>query len=153
MKYNPDQPRVPAGNSDGGQWTDGGGSGVRVSENDRDDSATVIPINYSPRSRATRPPTDAITLHAGDGTPFYAPPTADFQRKNGKFIHDYTNASNYGVGVLMNGVGSSWFETFVAGTGYGLYRSKPAYDANRVTWWYRGYQDAKQSRLPLASKK
>ena len=27
-KYNPDQPRVPAGNSDGGQWTDAGGSGV-----------------------------------------------------------------------------------------------------------------------------
>jgi hypothetical protein len=24
-KYNPDQPRVPAGNSDGGQWTDGSG--------------------------------------------------------------------------------------------------------------------------------
>jgi hypothetical protein len=23
-KYNPNQPRVPAGNSDGGQWTDGG---------------------------------------------------------------------------------------------------------------------------------
>jgi hypothetical protein len=27
QKYNPDQPRVPAGNSDGGQWTDGGGAG------------------------------------------------------------------------------------------------------------------------------
>ncbi len=26
-KYNPDQPRVPAGNADGGQWTSGGGSG------------------------------------------------------------------------------------------------------------------------------
>ncbi len=24
-RYSPDQPRVPAGNSDGGQWTDGGG--------------------------------------------------------------------------------------------------------------------------------
>ena len=27
-KYSPDQPRVPAGNSDGGQWTDGGGEGA-----------------------------------------------------------------------------------------------------------------------------
>ena len=27
-KYSPDQPRVPAGNPDGGQWTDGGGSGT-----------------------------------------------------------------------------------------------------------------------------
>jgi Bacterial CdiA-CT RNAse A domain len=25
LKYSPDQPRVPAGNPDGGQWTDGGG--------------------------------------------------------------------------------------------------------------------------------
>ncbi|WP_292612928.1 RNase A-like domain-containing protein [Nitrobacter sp. 62-13] len=25
FKFNPDQPRVPAGNPDGGQWTDGGG--------------------------------------------------------------------------------------------------------------------------------
>jgi hypothetical protein len=27
-KYSPDQPRVPAGNPDGGRWTDGGGSGA-----------------------------------------------------------------------------------------------------------------------------
>lgn len=26
-KYNPDQPRIPAGNADGGQWTSGGGGG------------------------------------------------------------------------------------------------------------------------------
>jgi hypothetical protein len=26
-QYNPNQPRVPAGNADGGQWTDGGGGG------------------------------------------------------------------------------------------------------------------------------
>lgn len=28
-KYNPAQPRVPSGNSEGGQWTDGGGGGAR----------------------------------------------------------------------------------------------------------------------------
>ncbi|MFD0986539.1 hypothetical protein [Methyloligella solikamskensis] len=27
FKYNPNQPRVPAGNPDGGQWTDGNGGG------------------------------------------------------------------------------------------------------------------------------
>jgi HK97 family phage portal protein len=27
VKYSPEQPRVPSGNSDGGQWTDGGGGG------------------------------------------------------------------------------------------------------------------------------
>ena len=32
-KFHPDQPRVPAGNPDGGQWTDGGG-GSRPGSND-----------------------------------------------------------------------------------------------------------------------
>jgi hypothetical protein len=37
VKFNPDQPRVPAGTSDGGQWTSGGGGssssdGVRVAQ-------------------------------------------------------------------------------------------------------------------------
>jgi hypothetical protein len=31
-KYSPDQPRVPAGNPDGGQWTSGGGGGRSHSE-------------------------------------------------------------------------------------------------------------------------
>ena len=30
-KYSPDQPRVPAGNPDGGQWTSGSGAGMRRS--------------------------------------------------------------------------------------------------------------------------
>lgn len=30
-KYNPGQPRVPAGNADGGQWTSGAGGGDRPS--------------------------------------------------------------------------------------------------------------------------
>ena len=30
VKYSPDQPRVPAGNSDGGQWTDAGGGEASV---------------------------------------------------------------------------------------------------------------------------
>ena len=30
-KFDPDQPRVPAGNPDGGQWTSGGGPGRAVS--------------------------------------------------------------------------------------------------------------------------
>ncbi|MGN6311129.1 MAG: hypothetical protein ACTHNN_16440 [Xanthobacteraceae bacterium] len=29
LKYNPNQPRVPAGNSDGGQWTDGGSNSAQ----------------------------------------------------------------------------------------------------------------------------
>ena len=45
-KYHPDQPRVPAGNPDGGQWTDaGGGSGTGTSGRPR---ATLI--NYTAAS-------------------------------------------------------------------------------------------------------
>jgi hypothetical protein len=35
-KYSPDQPRVPAGNPDGGQWTDGGGIAVDTGQPDSD---------------------------------------------------------------------------------------------------------------------
>lgn len=31
-KFSPDQPRVPAGNPDGGQWTDGGGGGGGIND-------------------------------------------------------------------------------------------------------------------------
>lgn len=33
--YNPEQPRVPAGNPDGGQWTDDGGTGARLAAADK----------------------------------------------------------------------------------------------------------------------
>ncbi len=35
VKFSPDQPRVPAGSSDGGQWTDGGGGGGGSSSSGR----------------------------------------------------------------------------------------------------------------------
>jgi hypothetical protein len=36
FKYSPDQPRVPRGHTDGGQWTDGGGgNGASASDDDR----------------------------------------------------------------------------------------------------------------------
>ena len=35
QKYSPDQPRVPAGDPDGGQWTDGGGGGGGSSSDGR----------------------------------------------------------------------------------------------------------------------
>jgi HK97 family phage portal protein len=50
-KYDPSQPRVPAGNPDGGQWTDGGG-GYGDSEADEGDQellpASAIPIGWKP---------------------------------------------------------------------------------------------------------
>jgi hypothetical protein len=48
-KYSPEQPRVPAGNLDGGQWTEGGGArqseaGARQSEANVQMAGSVIPI-------------------------------------------------------------------------------------------------------------
>jgi hypothetical protein len=40
-KYSPDQPRVPAGNSDGGQWTSGGGEGAGHDNGDVQDSDSL----------------------------------------------------------------------------------------------------------------
>lgn len=53
--FNPDQPRVPRGNPDGGQWTDeGAGTGER-----RIRLAGEIPTGDSPEIPKNRPPTAA----------------------------------------------------------------------------------------------
>jgi len=45
-KYSPDQPRVPAGNSDGGQWTSGGEGGSPVGDEEGDHE--LLPENAQP---------------------------------------------------------------------------------------------------------
>jgi hypothetical protein len=52
-KYSPDQPRVPAGNPDGGQWTSDGSSEGRIR------LAGEIPTNDPPKFPKERPPTSA----------------------------------------------------------------------------------------------
>src|SRR5205085_12649918 len=48
-KYSPDQPRVPAGNPDGGQWTDAGGSGAgRPADSGRSESVGLVLSDESP---------------------------------------------------------------------------------------------------------
>jgi hypothetical protein len=59
--YSPDQPRVPAGSAEGGQWTSGRG-GVGSSEGQTGDDSTVqlagdIPQNDTPEIPEERPPT------------------------------------------------------------------------------------------------
>ena len=63
--FNPDQPRVPAGNPDGGQWTSGGGDGN--SSSDGNDSAGVAAMQNGIDN-----PTqlgDGTEMAAGDGMP------------------------------------------------------------------------------------
>jgi hypothetical protein len=45
--FDPNQPRVPAGNPDGGQWTDGGGTGGRLPRG----SGTLLDVGDSPSER------------------------------------------------------------------------------------------------------
>jgi hypothetical protein len=56
--FNPNQPRVPAGNPDGGQWTDGGGggSGPQTAEDAPPDVPLRITIRPSGIGDDSRPP-------------------------------------------------------------------------------------------------
>ena len=49
-KYSPNQPRVPAGNPDGGQWTDDGGQGgrFRIAQLDGSITDADLPVYYKP---------------------------------------------------------------------------------------------------------
>jgi hypothetical protein len=60
-KYSADQPRVPAGNPDGGQWTTGdGGSESADSTNESDQNGSLRPVQYAALETATQ--TDANTI-------------------------------------------------------------------------------------------
>ncbi len=116
-------------------------------------------------------PDDAISLAAGDGESFYAPPDADFlkvyaageanwqnpfaaisaiwvngtydfQRDDGSFYSAYTNASNYAVGVYMAGAGYSHHATISIGSFLAnSYSSNPGRKTQQA-WWTRGWNDA-----------
>ena len=60
QKYSPDQPRVPAGNPDGGQWTDGGGGGAG-----RDHG--VAAQTLSEVNDSTKPGDDAARIQLAGG--------------------------------------------------------------------------------------
>jgi len=116
-------------------------------------------------------PEDAVSLAAGDGTPFYAPPyanfrkvyaagqanwqnpitafsaigqfgTYDFQRDNGIFYPEYTNASNYAVGVYMAGAGYSYDATIAIAGAFASHYSSNAGAESQTTWWTKGWNDA-----------
>jgi hypothetical protein len=57
--YNPNQPRVPAGNPDGGQWTGDGGIGGSHPREQRIRLAGPLPSNDPPELPKERPPTSA----------------------------------------------------------------------------------------------
>ena len=55
--YNPNEPRVPAGNPDGGQWTSDGGNGTSTSASDNaGEGATDVRLAMEPTDPATGAP-------------------------------------------------------------------------------------------------
>ena len=137
-----------------------------------------------PRSKLTivhDVPKDAVTVKAGDGTSFYAPPDAnfpqiyvdakahgqdlqavrsaiglfgtyDFQRQDGNFYTAYTDASNYAVGVYMAGAGYGYATTLVYGTIYAMTYSSNWESESHIIWWTKGWNDATSGAGPFSSQ-
>ncbi len=86
-RYHPDQPRVPAGNPDGGQWTDGGGesgpaSNDRLSPTKIDFSGTKpgISTGAAVKPMPTPKPGASFGRRCGAGTWWPNPSPATRQR-------------------------------------------------------------------------
>jgi RHS repeat-associated protein len=77
--------------------------------------------------------------------------TYDYQRQIGpngpEFVPAYTNASNFGVGVFMNGAGFSEAETTAIGNTYAFFKSSNSGSAQLTKWWQYGWEAAQQKRL------
>jgi hypothetical protein len=124
-------------------------------------------------------PEDAVLVTAGDGTSFNAPPyanfgkiyaagqanwqnpiaaqfavgqfgTYDFQRDDGMFYSEYTDASNYAVGVYMAGAGYSYEATIAIGSTFASQYSSNAGSERQKTWWTRGWNDATSAVGPCS---
>lgn len=72
----------------------------------------------------------------------------DFQRSGDVFYTKYTDASNYGVGVLMNGAGFSWQDTLSIAGGYASLYSRQGLTSQLTTWWLNGYRAATSGKIP-----
>jgi hypothetical protein len=67
--------------------------------------------------------------------------TYDFQRIGGKHP-EYIDASNYGVGVYMNGAGYWQWLMNLGGSAYSFFKSSNANSPKQSLWWNNGWNDA-----------
>jgi hypothetical protein len=96
--YNPDQPRVPAGNRDGGRWTGGGNT---ASEALSDHSVRGIGDTHEPRIRYAQASTDTTTDAANSGSDTRITTLQDTQ-------HDLSNAGRAIVTAAHSLLGTLW---------------------------------------------
>jgi hypothetical protein len=73
----------------------------------------------------------------------------DYQRNGDIFYPAYTNASNYAVGVLMQGAGYPQWETDLIGGAYASMYSGQGWTALQTEWWNNGWTAANNGTLPL----
>jgi hypothetical protein len=81
--YDPEQPRVPAGNPDGGQWTTGdSGGSSRESSDGSDANSDTRPVQYAALDAGTR--TDAADGGTTDSSPDANPSNSNGQLAQNK---------------------------------------------------------------------
>ncbi len=99
QKYSPDQPRVPAGNSDGGQWTSEGGSGLSSqSSNGSEPTGASRPAQYAALDTGTRTDASAgesgVRVAAGTGQSGSPVDLQEEEKLGGHTIRDHVGKSD-----------------------------------------------------------
>ena len=77
----------------------------------------------------------------------------DYQRSGPTFISAYTNASNFGVGVYMNGAGFSLDQTMAIANSFAYTMSKNAGSKKMKGWWINGWNAANSGKLNCECQK
>jgi len=73
----------------------------------------------------------------------------DFQRYDTTFIGAYSNASNFAVGLYMNGAGYSLSQTLEIAGGFAHLFSSNAGDPNQAKWQTNGWNAASKQQFPV----
>jgi RHS repeat-associated protein len=71
----------------------------------------------------------------------------DFQRSSGRYRSEYIDASNYSVGIYINGVGSSRITMHIMGRIYAFAKSSNSGSPKQCVWWDNGWGDADRNSL------
>lgn len=100
--YNPNQPRVPAGDPDGGQWTDGGGGEGRRARDAEQPDRPENPDRREPREwwegQGLLAQARTGTMNDGAVGPDNAMPVNDIGRRAREFVPEKGGYHEYGAG-------------------------------------------------------
>ena len=164
QKYSPDQPRVSAGNPDGGQWTSQDGSSSTNSSSDSDHNGASRPVQYAALDTGTRTDATADGNH-GEPDPRYAMTTvhdetpmetgnsrvdATTQKLTAILVHIVDNLETW-PGLTPQAYGTLVHEEFADEVRAAVLPGI-AYDDVETTWpegWSRGSLDSVRTDVVL----